>query len=49
MDADNTGLQLHTEVRCLSSGWVLQRIFELREEIDTILNKQICVSLAEMC
>ena len=47
MGSEHTGLLLHTQMRCLSRGQVLNRVFELREEIVTFLNKQDQVSLAE--
>ncbi|XP_013790359.1 protein ZBED8-like [Limulus polyphemus] len=40
MDSENTVLLYHTEVRWLSRGRVLQRIFELRKEIKTFLKDQ---------
>ena len=47
MGADHIGLLLHTEVRWLSRGQVLKRVYELPEEIVTFLNKQNHVSMAE--
>ncbi|XP_013793904.1 protein ZBED8-like, partial [Limulus polyphemus] len=40
MDSEHTVLLYHTEVRWLSHGHVLQRIFELCEEIKTFLKDQ---------
>ncbi|XP_013771999.1 protein ZBED8-like [Limulus polyphemus] len=40
MDSEHTVLVYHTEVRWPSRGHVLQRIFELREEIKTFLKDQ---------
>ncbi|XP_013775849.1 protein ZBED8-like [Limulus polyphemus] len=40
MDSEHTVLLYHTDVKWLSRGRVLQRIFELREEIKTFLKDQ---------
>ena len=37
MDADHTALLYHTQVRWLSKGNMLFRIFELREEVKLFL------------
>ena len=37
MDADHTSLLYHTQVRWLSKGNILSRIFELREEVKLVL------------
>ena len=37
MDADHTALLYHTQVRWLSKGHMLSRIFELREEVKLFL------------
>ena len=47
MGADHIGLLLRTVVRWLSRGQVLKRVYELRKEIATFLNKQNHVSMAE--
>ena len=47
MDADHKALMLHTEVRWLSWGRVLKRVFELREQIAFFLRQQNFGVLAE--
>ena len=45
--ANHVELLLHTEVRRLSCGQVFKRVYELRKEMVTFLNKQNHVSLTE--
>ena len=46
MDADYRRLLLHTEVRWLSKGKALSRVFELREQLQKFLCDR-CSPLAE--
>ena len=45
MDADHTNLLYHTQVRWLSKGNMLSRVFELREEIRLFVYAQNKVDL----